>query len=295
MISILSFIPGEVAPSTTIDLSTPSFNFSAPDISIVQEIDGSYEAHLSTVAFSMEAQPLDVHTNMPFNADLSTPSFNIQPVDLVVSIAHLIELNSPYFHTSGVALNIDFSEDIGIALDTPSFNLVPQNVIIESENGYTAELNTVEFDIKSSGFIQFFSNTKVTMDTPSFDILPIDIGVYESPIYLLSTPEFSIQPIDIDTKFDFPTDIFLSTTIFRMRTNRLNMADNYTLTFDTIGGIYGAGGLLVKLGGVNVATVTADGTHEFTVTGADGDDIEFINASLDDFVGDVDNVSLVKK
>lgn len=66
----------------------------------------------------------------------------------------------------------------------------------------------------------------------------------------------------------------------------------YRIEFDTSNGTYSSE-LSVQLGGVNADTVSSDGSHSFDVVAGGGvAAIDFFCVALNDFIGDVDNVSV---
>ena len=66
----------------------------------------------------------------------------------------------------------------------------------------------------------------------------------------------------------------------------------YRVEFDTTNGTYSSE-LSVQLGGVNADTVNSDGSHSFDVVAGGGvAAIDFFCVALNDFVGDIDNVSV---
>lgn len=66
----------------------------------------------------------------------------------------------------------------------------------------------------------------------------------------------------------------------------------YRIQFDTINGTYSPE-LAVQLGGINAGVVSSDGTNYFDVSAGGGTAaIDFFCVALNDFIGDIDNVSV---
>ena len=66
----------------------------------------------------------------------------------------------------------------------------------------------------------------------------------------------------------------------------------YRVEFNTLYGAYSPE-LVVQVGGVNVGAVSSDGFHSFDfIAGGGASAIDFFCVSLNDFIGDIDNVSV---
>ena len=75
----------------------------------------------------------------------------------------------------------------------------------------------------------------------------------------------------------------------------LTQGDEYIVRWDTLNGTYGAG-VTVSLGGTSppFGATIEDGEHGVLIIAGAGSLIEFTNTGLNDFIGDVDNVSVRK-
>jgi len=217
-------------------------------------------------SFNFEAVNISLATEYKFELVPANFSFNTYPIN----ITHLItySLISTEFQLTGIPIVFDVITKYPVLLTTPDFNVV------------TDSLN-------------FGSTTGIKINTTSFNISPIDIKIQSDIKIILGSTSFHMVGEPIIKRRS--TEYLLSSSLFNFKGQKIIMADSYNLTFDTLNGTYADEGLVVELGGTEVASVLADGTHIFNVLIAPSDqEIKFKCKTTNAFIGDVDNVVLLR-
>jgi len=228
-----------------------------------------FTANISAGVFEFSVRDLKYFTD--YHNQLSLSDFDIEPA------------------------GVDVGQNVNVKLGIPSFLMDPGTLDIMTiiGTGYVLELS--QFDIAPNG-IEYVNDSKISLNGSNFDFSAKDMTWLENLSVELNATEFTFDANELSYELIYPIEeVNLLPSTFNLNSQELSMAGQYTIRFDTVNGAYSGEGLVVRLGGVEVAQVSVDGSHEFQVlSGGATQTIEFSCKSLNGFIGDVDNVELME-
>ena len=280
-----SAVPLSHETSVVETLTTPTFNFTP----VALLYGGSAGETLTTPTFNFT--PVALLYGEGVTETLTAPSFNFSTNPLEWYTDYVADLQAASFNFSAIQLNVQ--QNIEENLTTPSFNFTA-NPLTYAMAAIVNLLNaTFEFNPRAFNTKQ---NADFHMQKADFLFSGVPIRANGAYNLILGTPSvnFNGVPLTVTVAAGVTWIAQLTTPSFNFTPQGVEMAGLYKIEVTTSNGTYGAGGLVIALGGNEVASVHADGVHSFNVlSGGANTEIEFKCKALNDFIGDVDNTALI--
>ena len=229
-------------------------------------VGGDYSVDLSVISFNATTNSIEVNQNV--SHILLPPTFSLEALDTSITedIPYYLELSNSVFKEDPQSIEYASGANIIVGTSSMDLGIYPISVTNESTSLLT---------------------------TPNFISSGIAIGVSAERGNNLSSVNFPLITHPILTEAVIATiNIDLRVANFKTEIQELLMAGAYNVELDTSGS-YSGEGLVIEVGGDEVATVSSDGSHSFNIlAGATSSSIKLKCKTLNGFVGTVDNIRL---